>query len=231
MSELYRLESVRRLYGGRVALDVPLLSLPAGGIWGIAGHNGSGKSTLLRMLAFLEAPDGGELRFRGRACGPATPNIRRRVALLTQEPYLLLRSVAANVAYGLKVRGGLDRAALRVRVNEALEMVGLDPEVFARRSWRELSGGEAQRVALAARLALRPEVLLMDEPTSSLDPENAERILAAALLARRDWGASLVIVSHDRVWLESVSDGLLLMRAGRIVSGPATCLEPAPPDV
>ncbi|WP_022661853.1 energy-coupling factor ABC transporter ATP-binding protein [Paucidesulfovibrio longus] len=223
---LYRLEGVRRIYGERVALDVPQLAIPEGGILGVAGHNGSGKSTLMRILAFLEAPDKGVLYFMGRPAGPATPNIRRQVALLTQEPYLLLRSVAANVGYGLKVRGGFRSVEIQARVNEALETVGLEPDSFARRSWRELSGGEAQRVALAARLALRPKVLLLDEPTSSLDPENAERIMTAAMLARREWGASLVIVSHDRNWLESVSDGVVLMERGRVSSVPEFCLPP-----
>ncbi|MGE4293613.1 MAG: energy-coupling factor ABC transporter ATP-binding protein [Desulfovibrio sp.] len=224
---LYLLEGVRRLYGDRVALDVPHLAVPEGVILGVAGHNGSGKSTLLRILAFLEASDAGSVHFRGRLASPSSPNIRRTVALLTQEPYLLLRSVDANVGYGLKVRGGLRSAEMRARVHEALEMVGLDPGSFARRSWRELSGGEAQRVALAARLVLRPQVLLLDEPTSSLDPENAERILAAAMLARSDWGASLVIVSHDRGWLESVSDGVVRVERGRIVAIPDCCQGPA----
>ncbi|MEF2146625.1 MAG: ABC transporter ATP-binding protein [Desulfovibrionaceae bacterium] len=219
---LYLLEGIRQVYAGRTVLDVPKLSIHAGCILGVSGHNGSGKSTLLRLLAFLEAPNRGMICFRGRECDPGTPGVRRSVTLLTQEPYLLLRSVAANVGYGLSVRG---ESNVEFRVREALEMVGLVPDQFLRRSWRELSGGEAQRVALAARLVLRPCVLLLDEPTSSLDPENAERILAAALLARRDWGTTLVVVSHDHSWLESVSDDLLVLGQGRILSGPQHCLE------
>jgi tungstate transport system ATP-binding protein len=220
---IFELRGVQQRYGDRTALEIPSLVVPEGCILGVAGHNGSGKSTLMRLLAFLERPFQGEVLFRDRAVTDSGVRQRREVTLLTQEPYLLLRSVAANVGYGLKVRGNLDADQVRTRVREALAMVGLEPDVFEHRSWRELSGGEAQRVALAARLVLRPQVLLMDEPTSSLDPENAERLLGAAVLARREWGATLVVVSHDAAWLESVSDGVLRIVQGRIASAPDFC--------
>jgi tungstate transport system ATP-binding protein len=95
-------------------------------------------------------------------------------------------------------------------------MVGLAPGRFARRSWRELSGGEAQRVALAARLALKPRVLLLDEPTNNLDQESATRIKDAALAARDAWGATLVVVSHDLSWLTTVADRMVVLADGRI---------------
>ncbi|WP_461211304.1 ATP-binding cassette domain-containing protein [Desulfocurvus sp. DL9XJH121] len=217
MSALYELRDIVQEYGGREVLRVPALDVPERGIMGLAGPNGSGKSTLLRLLAFLEAPAGGEVGFRGRALGVGDEWARREVTLMTQEPYLLRRGVAANVGYGLKVRGVRGEEA-RGRVESALDMVGLPPELFARRSWRELSGGEAQRVALAARLVLRPRVLLLDEPTASLDEESAERIHDAALTARERWGTTLVVVSHDAAWLERVCDVILRLSAGRMVA-------------
>ena len=148
---------------------------------------------------------------------PALPfdeAVRSQVTLLTQEPYLMKRTVFKNVAYGLKVRG--ETGNWEGLVNEALEMVGLDPGSFSRRQWDELSGGEAQRVALAARLVLRPRVLLLDEPTASVDAASSERIRSASLRARDEWGTTLVIASHDREWLYDVCDEVLHLFKGKL---------------
>jgi tungstate transport system ATP-binding protein len=209
---LYTLRNIRQIYNGRPVLDLAELDVPERSILGLTGHNGSGKSTLLRILAFLEDPVSGSVTYAGRPAGTRDAALRREVTLLTQEPYLLKRSVLGNVGYGLKLRGGDGRE----RAEEALDMVGLAPEKFARRSWRELSGGEAQRVALASRLALRPRVLLLDEPTASLDRESVARIKDAALAARTAWGATLVVVSHDLPWLESVADRVIRLADGHI---------------
>ena len=128
--------------------------------------------------------------------------MRDRVALLPQEPFLLKRTVLTNVAYGLQIRKV--RANRRERVAEALG-VGRARRPGVRPSARyALSGGEAQRVALAARLILRPEVLLLDEPTTSVDAFSARLIRDAVLKARADWGTTLVIASHDRQWLAEI---------------------------
>ncbi len=209
---LYSLRNVRQEYGRRLALDLAELDVPERSILGLSGHNGSGKSTLLRILAFLEDPVAGSVAYAGRPASTRNAELRREVCLLTQEPYLLKRSVLGNVAYGMWVRG----ENRQERAEEALDMVGLAPTKFARRSWRELSGGEAQRVALAARLVLRPRVLLLDEPTNNLDRESATRIKDAAVAARTAWGATLVVVSHDLPWLESVADRVIRLADGRI---------------
>ncbi len=210
---IYELRDVVQVYAGREVLRVEHLDIEEGVIVGVSGHNGSGKSTLLSILAFLESPTRGTVRYQGAICLPQTPCLRREVTLLTQEPYLLKRSVEANVAYGLKMRGEKNVAH---KVREALSLVGLDPDSFGQRSWRELSGGEAQRVALASRMVLGPRVLLLDEPTSNLDPESAELIHSAALSAR-DQGATLVVVSHDINWLKSVCDTVVMLQSGAVV--------------
>ena len=213
---LYQLEGVVCRHGDRTVLDVPRLDIAAGGITGVVGPNGAGKSTLLRLLALLDAPCRGELRFAGEAVGPLssahTADLRRSVTLLLQEPYLLRRSVYENVAFGLTVRGVRDTADA---VRGALELVALDPDVFLRRRWFELSGGEAQRVALAARLAFSPRVLLMDEPTASLDEDSAARIADAAR-AVAEQGTTVIVVSHDRDWLEPLAGRILKVRRGRV---------------
>jgi len=210
---LYHLTEIERRHGPRVVLNLEELSISQGEILGLVGPNGSGKSTLLRLLALIDQPDRGRLLFDSRPTQPASADQRRQVSLLLQEPYLLKRSVFENVAYGLRVRGL--KADLAERVGRALDLVGLERASFGPRPWFKLSGGEAQRVALAARLALRPRVLLLDEPTASLDLANAALVKEAALGARRAWGATLVIASHDLPWLHQVSDRVLNLFDGR----------------
>ena len=213
VEELYRLEDVEKTYSGRTALWVPELTLERCCLVGIHGPNGGGKSTLLRLLGLLEAPDRGKLRFLGHPAGPGDLSLRRRVALLPQNPYLLRRSVLGNVLFGLKLRGEREAHDL---AGQALETVGLSYERFAHRKWRELSGGEARRVALAARLALRPEALLLDEPVANLDPESAALIRQASLEAGKRWGTAVVLVGHDVEWLRSVCERIIYMEGGEI---------------
>ncbi|OQY43152.1 MAG: ABC transporter ATP-binding protein [Desulfobacteraceae bacterium 4572_87] len=210
---LYHLENITQVYGDRTVLDVDRLDIEIRTITGLIGPNGSGKSTLMRILGFLEKPATGRVTFQGQPLSRVALNLRRQVTMLSQEPYLLKRSVQANVSYGLKLRGISDT---RYQVNRALEKVGLDPTRFSQRSWRELSGGEAQRVALAARLILKPKVLLLDEPTASVDRESSDLILHAALDARNRWGTTLIIISHQLTWLRQIADRILSMDYGRL---------------
>jgi tungstate transport system ATP-binding protein len=167
---------------------------------------------LLSLLGFIQVPSSGEIRFNGALAAPFDEAVRGKVALMPQASFLLKRSVFRNVAYGLKALK--HKSTLRQRVEEALTMVGLDPAAYCARPWFALSGGEARRVALAARLALRPKVLIMDEPTTSVDAASAQMIKEAALHARRQWGATLVISSHDLEWLEDIcTDTLHLFRS------------------
>ncbi|WP_428560666.1 MAG: ABC transporter ATP-binding protein [Solidesulfovibrio sp. DCME] len=215
MSALYELSGVVQRYAGRLVLSIDSLAIPAGAILGLAGPNGGGKSTLLRLLAFLEPPAAGEVRYLGQPTLGREYELRGEVTYFPQEPYLLKRSVRANVGYGLAVRRARD---IRERVDEALALVGLDPGRFASRSWRQLSGGEVKRVALAARLALRPKVLLLDEPTANLDRDSAELVRRAVVTARREHGTSLVISGHDQQWLRAISDDILWLREGRLAT-------------
>jgi tungstate transport system ATP-binding protein len=210
----YLISGLVHEYEDRVALAVERLSIDQGAIVGLVGPNGSGKSTLLRILSLVERPTRGSLLFLGREVDYESARHRRSVSMLLQDPYLLKRSVLENVAYGLRIRKDTDN--LEARVGEALDWVGLAPDSFTRRSHRALSGGEAQRVALASRLILRPDVLLLDEPTASVDTASARLIREAALRARQEWGTTLVIASHDRSWLEEVADRTVHLFQGRI---------------
>ena len=213
---IFHLKNIRYSYGTKTVLDVPELTLKSASITGIMGPNGGGKSTLLKLLAFVMQPTHGQIFYRGKVEMPFSPAVRSKVTLLTQKPYLLKRSVYENIAYGLKIRK--DTRDIARRVNLSLETVGLEPFRFADRKWHELSGGEAQRVALAARLILKPDVLLLDEPIANVDSESAGLIRKASLSARKNMGTSLVIVSHDIQWLYSISDKQLSVYKGKIFS-------------
>lgn len=212
---LYQLDNLTHRYGGQVVLTIDRLTLSAGAILGLCGPNGSGKSTLLKLLGFLERPAGGTIQFEGRPAAPFDERVRVGVALLPQASYLLRRSVYNNVAYGLRIRK--DRRDETARVHHALATVGLAPQRFAQRPWFALSGGEARRVALAARLVLQPRVLLLDEPTTSVDSASAQLIKEAALQAHRAWGTSLIIAGHDQHWLAEICHDTLDLFRGRLL--------------
>lgn len=224
MTPLYELHGITQSYGGRTVLDIPELKIIKGSILGITGPNGSGKSTLLRILSFLEKPESGKLLFKGKAVSEPGELLRRKATLLLQESPLLKRSVFDNVAYGLRARGIVDQ--LRAKVSQALTQVGLDPERFSGRKWFELSGGEAQRVALASRLVLKPEVLLLDEPTASIDAQSAAIILKAIREARENLDTTVLVVSHDLEWAYSISDEIISIHSGKVHSrGPENIVQ------
>jgi tungstate transport system ATP-binding protein len=212
---LYAIRGLTHVYRGKPVLNIDRLDLPRGGIIGVIGPNGSGKSTFLRLVGFVERPTAGEVLFDGKPVGPFAPEARNRVTLLPQEPFLMKRTVLNNVAYGLRIRKANDHLA--ERVDKALSYVGLDGKDFAQRPSYALSGGETQRVALAARLILKPEVLLMDEPTASIDALSAQLIKDAVLKARRDWGTTLIVASHDWQWLYGICDTAFHLLKGQFL--------------
>jgi len=211
----YHIQDLEHRYNRHPVLTIPDLSIQPATITGLIGPNGSGKSTLLKLLACIETPFTGRITFQGTPLQTFTDVVcQQRITLLTQEPYLLKRSIADNIAYGLKIRG--NTVNLAARIDEALQWVGLAADDFLKRPWYELSGGEAQRVALAARLILKPRVLLLDEPTANVDADSAWLIKNAALKARQEWGTTLVIASHDWHWLYEICDEVLHFYAGRV---------------
>jgi tungstate transport system ATP-binding protein len=211
---IYEIRSLKHSYAGKTVLSIDHMKVQPASIVGLIGPNGSGKSSLLRLLGLIEKPTQGKILFNGRPVEPFSDDARFLITLLPQEPFLMKRRVLGNVSYGLKLRGnGRDNLH---RANEALSLVGLTIEDFARRPWYALSGGETQRVALAARLALKPKVLLLDEPTASVDAASAQLIKEASLRARQELGTTLIVASHDWQWLYEICDEILHLFKGRI---------------
>jgi tungstate transport system ATP-binding protein len=195
MSEpAYHIANLTKRYQQRQVLAVEALDIKQGEIFALIGPSGSGKSTLLRILNFLETPSSGQIHFEGAvfsASGEMPLGLRRRVTTVFQRPILLNRSVQDNVAFGLNLIGkGEDRQAIQM----ALEAVGM--EKLAHQRARTLSGGEAQRVALARAMALRPDVLLLDEPTANLDPFNVTLIENIIQRLNQELGTTIVLVTH-----------------------------------
>ncbi|WP_430912760.1 ABC transporter ATP-binding protein [Methylobacterium sp. sgz302541] len=199
-------------FGAVRALDGVCLDVAHGEIVGLLGDSGCGKSTLLRVVAGLETATAGEVVLDGRLLGPQVPPEARGVGLMFQDyalfPHL---TVAQNVRFGLS---GRDRARADAVVAERLAQVGLSHR--AGTYPETLSGGEAQRTALARALAPRPLVLLLDEPFSNLDRRMRERVRADTLAVLRAAGATALLVTHDPDEALDVCDRIALMRAGRI---------------
>ena len=198
---------------GRVVLEIPHLEVITGEVLAVVGPNGAGKSTLVQLMALLERPARGQVLFDGRpASGNALP-YRRRMAVVFQEPLLLDTTVERNVRSGLALRG-VPAQEQRRRSAEWLERFGIAH--LAGRSARTLSGGEAQRTSLARALVLEPELLLLDEPFSSLDqPTRAALIddLDRVLMTSR---ITTVFVTHDRSEALRLGDRVAVLMDGRI---------------
>lgn len=197
-SDMYNLDHVQSA-AGEFVLRIEACRLERGGVYAVSGPNGCGKTTLLDLLALLGRPRAGALTFDGEAVHYDDPaellRRRRRIGYLMQNPYLFNMSVLDNVAYGLTVRGARKPAA-RTRARAVMERLSLLP--LAHRNAHLLSGGEAQRVALARTLVLGADVLLLDEPTANVDRRHVRTVEELILAANRERGSTVVLTTHSR---------------------------------
>ena len=210
---LLHAEGLVRRYGGRTVLNVDSVTVQAGEVLAIVGPNGAGKSTLFRTLLLLERPDAGTIRLNGSAMRRHDPRARGRLAGVFQRPALFTGTVRQNVAFGLRA-AGIRGAARRERTAAALGWLGL--EELGERAVHTLSGGEAQRVALARALVLEPQVVLLDEPTSSLDITVRRQFRQDLERVVRQRAAGVVLITHDAVEAFSLADRIAVMHDGRI---------------
>lgn len=212
---LLRVESLQIRRGGVQVVDLPDFSIFAEEKVAVIGPNGAGKSSFLLGLACLIARNSGRIFFRGAEVTPRNElAFRRRIAMVFQEPLLFDTTVLDNVAEGLRIRS-IKRNEAHDRAKESLELFRVAH--LAGRSAHKLSGGEAQRVSLARAFAVRPELILMDEPFSSLDLPT--RIALAEDLGRilHESGTAAIIATHDRIEAFRVVERLLVMEKGIVI--------------
>ncbi len=211
---LIAFHGLRKTIAGRCLFDIPQLVIEQGRCMLLSGENGAGKTTLLKIIAGLEAPDHAEVHYRGQVLPwkAARRLCRGQAVYLHQTPYFFDASVADNVAYGLH-RAGVARAEARQRVIETLSWAGL--EHLSERNARQLSGGEKQRVALARARILSPRLLLLDEPTASMDREARERTYFLIQRLRSE-DMAVLIASHELERLVPLGDVHLHLHDGEL---------------
>lgn len=201
---------------GDFRLNIEHLELLPGRIYLVEGANGAGKSTLLHLLALLLPPAAGTIRFAGERVTDEGQRqcLRRQITLVEQNPYLFDTSVYQNLAFGLRLRDVRSDLQDR-RIRQALQRVGLAG--FENRRARALSGGESRRVALARALVLRPQLLLLDEPTAGLDREILP-IFEECLASLPDQGTTVVIASHEGELCRRLDGEILALDRGRLLA-------------
>jgi len=214
--ELLRLEQVSKRYGQREVLSGISLSLSQGELLTLLGPSGAGKTTLMRIINLLEHPSSGRIFFRGRdllqLSGEELLEVRRRMVMVFQKPVMFSGSVYYNLAFGLRVRR-VPEQEIRRRVKEALELVGM--QGYEDRDARTLSGGEAQRIAFARAMVLEPELVLLDEPTTSLDPVMEGRV-HEIIAKMRERGMTIILTTHKQHEALSLGDRIAVLRGGRL---------------
>ncbi len=202
------------------AIDNLNLEIPQGQFVGLIGHTGSGKSTFIQHLNGLLSPTAGTVYYEGKdifASKTATRDVRFKVGLVFQYPeyQLFEETVYADIAFGpknQKVKG----KELDERVREAARFVGISEDLFDK-SPLELSGGQKRRVAIAGVIAMRPGVLVLDEPTAGLDPEAREALFKNIENYRKETGSTVVLVTHSMDDIARIADRLIVMSHGKIV--------------
>lgn len=215
MSAILEVKNLKISRGGVQVLDLPRFSVAAEEKIAVVGPNGAGKSSLLLGLACLLKRETGTIIFHGKDVTQSGETAyRRKIAMVFQEPLLFDTTVLDNVAQGLRIRG-TGKSEARDIARGSLELFKVGHLVG--RSAHKLSGGEAQRVSLARAFAVRPELLLMDEPFSSLDLPT--RIVLAEDLGRilHESGTAAIIATHDRIEAFHIVDRLVVMDGGRVV--------------
>jgi len=209
-------EHLFKEYSERQVLRDVSFTVEEGEFFILVGPNGAGKTTLLRILDLLEEPTSGRVLFNGQPVDYSSKGrvaLRRRIGMVFQQTVLFNMSVYENVVYPLKVRG-LSEHDVRRRVNEVLKLVQLDG--FERKNALGLSGGEAQRVAIAQALVTEPELLLLDEPTANLDPRNISIIEGVLSYVNREKRTTIIMTTHNMIQAENLAQKVAFLNEGRI---------------
>jgi tungstate transport system ATP-binding protein len=217
LNDLLRTEDLTREYETKTAVSDVSMSVNVGDIVGIMGPSGSGKSTLFRLINLLERPTKGRIFFDGEEISYSKPDvylIRRKMALVLQKPAAMNRSVFNNVAYGLELRQ-LEKEEIQKRVDDYLERLGLTESKL--RNARSLSGGEMQRMCFARSVIVEPRLILLDEFTANLDPQNISILEKAVRDFVKQEGRAAIIITHNPFQAKRICNRSALMMNGKLV--------------
>ncbi len=225
---LCKLYTSRSLFYGtrkgvvRAVQDVSL-SIRRGETLGLVGESGSGKTTLGRTILHLEKPTSGEVKFKGRDLAALTKSelrtVRREMQIIFQDPYSSLEAmmrVGEIISEGLDIHKVGTKKERTERVEELLSVVGLAPE-YALRYPHEFSGGQRQRISIARAIALNPDLLIADEPVSSLDISVRGQIINLLIDLSKEFGLTMLFISHDLSVVQHISDRVVVMYLGRVM--------------
>lgn len=207
-----KIENLTRKYDGKKVLDIEHLVIEQGDITAVIGSNGSGKSTLLNIIGGLDQQTSGEVTYIEGGTVKSAP--KREMTLVFQNPYLIKTTVEKNIAYPLKLRGWSEEK-IEERIDELTRELGLD-KLRKRKTW-QLSGGEAQKVALARALSFRPSLLLLDEPTANIDPTTTGEIERMLDKINQEEGTTIVIVTHNLPQARRVCSRLVFLNKGELI--------------
>lgn len=196
-------------YNDKTVVDIDNVKFSCGTIYGITGDNGAGKTTLLKIIAGLERYNVGEILYSG---APLEQGMMKKMTYLSQTPYLMRTSVYENIVYPLKIRN-VDSMTIQKKaadIMEELQITELKNQLAT-----QLSGGESQKVALARALVFAPEVLLLDEPTASIDPATIEMIEDAITKRNKRRKMTVIMISHNMDQVKRMCDEIIYMKKGK----------------
>jgi len=212
-------QNLSKEYSGRHVLKDVNFSVKNGEVFVLVGPNGAGKTTLLRIIDLLEEPTSGRVLFDGQTVDYSSKKdmvaLRRKIGMVFQQAVLFNMSLFDNVAYPLRVRGESERN-IKQKVKEALELVQLNG--FELKNALALSGGEAQRVAIAQALVTEPDLLLLDEPTANLDPRNVSIVEEIISHVNRERQTTIIMTTHNMFQAENLAHRLAFLNYGKIES-------------
>lgn len=206
-----RAYKIRKKYQDNLVLDIDSIIFKEGVITGITGPNGSGKTSLLNIIAGLDSDFKGQVLYNGRDLNKET---MEDMTLIFQKPYLFRRRVFDNIAYPMLLRKETSQT-IRDKVLEIAKT--LEIEDLLEKKGHQLSGGESQKVALARAMIFRPSVLLLDEPTSSLDPEAVHTIEKAIISYNDQTKATVIVITHNIEQSHRLCDGVISLELGKVV--------------